>query len=101
MTDTVYFRPRRERAFNPTKLRRAILRGIVQIGPKQFRIEGRHQRYYDVDLDAEWPCDCADALYRGRGCLHELAARMAAREPRFLQSVGDMLLALERAGTQS
>lgn len=94
------FRPRRERAFSPARLRRGIQRGVVRLAPHVFRVEGRHQKFYDVDLTSDVPCDCADAQFKGRGCLHELAARLHDGDATLIQSLGDMLLAAERA-TQS
>ncbi len=88
---------RRERAFDPARLRRGIQRGVERLGPMQFRVEGRHQRFYDVNLELDTPCDCADAQYHGRGCLHELAARLHAGDAKLIQSLGDMLLSAERA----
>lgn len=96
MSDVAYFRPRRERAFSPARLRRGIQRGVVRLGPRQFRVEGRHEKFYNVDLDAEYPCDCADAQFHGRGCLHELAARLHSGDAKLIQSLGEMLLAQEK-----
>jgi hypothetical protein len=92
---TEYLRPRRERAFSPARLRRGIQRAAVRLGPHQFRIEGRHQRFYNVDLTAEYPCDCADAMYHGRGCLHELCARLHDGDQKLIQSLGHYLLERE------
>lgn len=88
----------RDRAFDPARLRRGIQRGVVRLGPQQFRVEGRHEQGYNVDLTAEYPCDCADAQYHGRGCLHELVARLHCGDAALIQSLGDMLLAAEKRG---
>lgn len=88
--------PTRERAFDPARLRRGIQRGVLRLGPMQFRVQGSHQRYYDVDLNVDPPCYCADAQYRGRGCLHELVARLHAGDAQLIQSLGEMLLAADK-----
>jgi hypothetical protein len=71
----------------------------VKLAPNVYRVEGRHQKFYDVDLSSDVPCDCADAMYHGRGCLHELCARLHNGDAALIQSLGDLLLAAER--TQS
>src|SRR4051812_29586860 len=95
-SEVAYFRPRRERAFSPDRLRRGIQRAVVKLGPNQFRVEGRHETHYDVNLDLDTPCDCADAQFHGRGCLHELCARLHAGDAKLIQSLGEMLLAAEK-----
>jgi hypothetical protein len=81
---------------SPDRLRRGILRAVVRLGPHQFRIEGRHQKFYDVNLNEDVPCDCADAMYHGRGCLHELCARLHDGDATLIQSLGHLLLEQER-----
>jgi hypothetical protein len=89
--------PSRERAFDPNRLRRGAVRAVEKLGPHQYRVEGRHQKFYDVNLEADGvPCDCADAFYRGRGCLHELAARLHDGDGPLIQSLGDILLRQEK-----
>lgn len=94
--DVAYLRPRRERAFSPDRLRRGIKRGVAKLAENLYRVEGRHEDFYNVDLSAEYPCDCLDAQYHGRGCLHELVARLHAGDAALIQSLGDMLLAQEK-----
>ena len=83
-------------AYDPARLRRAATRACKQFGPNQFRIEGRHEKFYDVNLDLDTPCDCHDAWYHGRGCLHELRARLQRGDGTLMQALGDMLLAAEK-----
>lgn len=78
-------------------MRRGIQRGVERLGPNQFRVEGRHEKWYDVNLDLDTPCDCMDAQMRGRGCLHELVSRLHAGDTKLIQSLGDMLLRAEKA----
>jgi hypothetical protein len=85
-----------ERAFDPNRLRRGLQRGVVRLGPNQFRIEGRHETHYDVNLDLDVPCVCKDAEYHGRGCKHELLARLHNGDAALIQSLGDLLLAAEK-----
>lgn len=85
-----------ERAYDPSRLRRARERAVERLGPNQFRVQGAHRKYYDVNLDLDTPCDCEDAYYHGRGCLHELAARLQAGDTRLILALGFMLLADER-----
>jgi hypothetical protein len=84
------------RAFDPNRLRRGLQRGVVRLGPAQFRIEGRHEKFYDVDLTSDVPCVCKDAEYHGRGCKHELLARLHNGDAALIQSLGDLLLAAEK-----
>jgi hypothetical protein len=44
--------------YDPARLKRASVRDCIQLGPNQFRVEGRHEKYYDVNLDLDTPCDC-------------------------------------------
>jgi hypothetical protein len=85
-----------ERAYDPNRLRRAATRPIKPIGPRQFYVKGNVEKVYTVDLDADVPCTCMDAFYHGRGCLHELAARLASGELPLIQALGDMLLKAEQ-----
>lgn len=83
------------RAYCPNRLRRAATRAAVRLGPNQFRVRGTKARYWDVNLDLDTPCDCPDAQYRGRGCLHELKARMLNGDEGLLMELGMMLLRAE------
>ena len=82
--------------YDPARLRRAAARACLQLGPNQFRVEGRHEKHYDVNLDLDTPCDCYDAQFHGRGCLHELRARLQRGDGTLMQALGDMLLAAEK-----
>lgn len=87
--------PTKERAFDPDRLRRGALRAVEKLGAHQYRVEGRHERFYDVNLDLDVPCTCKDAEFHGRGCLHELAARLHDGDGPLIQSLGDLLLRAE------
>jgi hypothetical protein len=82
--------------YDPARLRRASVRDCVQLGQNQFRVEGRHEKYYDVNLDLDTPCDCKDAEMHGRGCLHELRARLQRGDQTLLLGLGMMLLKAEQ-----
>jgi hypothetical protein len=82
--------------YEPGRLRRAATRAVRRLGPHQFRVAGTHQRGYDVNLDLDTPCDCMDAQFHGRGCLHELAARLHDGDSKLIMALGQMLLATER-----
>lgn len=82
--------------YDPARLRRASVRACIQLGPNQFRVEGRHEKYYDVNLDLDTPCDCKDAMHHGSGCLHELRARLQRGDGTLMQALGEMLLAAEK-----
>lgn len=84
-----------ERAYEPGRLRRAAQLAVQRLGPNQFRVRGQDEPFYDVNLDLDTPCDCADAWHRGRGCKHELCARMANGDIGLLQALGQMLLVAE------
>lgn len=83
-------------AYEPGRLRRAATRAVKQLGPRQFRVRGSHEAYWDVNLDLDTPCDCPDAQYHGRGCLHELSARLASGDMKLVLALGEMLLAKEK-----
>lgn len=83
------------RAVCPTRLGKAATRPSVQLGPNQFRVKGNERPYYDVNLDLDVPCDCNDAQFHGRGCLHELRARLHRGDLTLLQTLGETLLARE------
>lgn len=81
-----------ERAYEPGRLRRAAQLAVQRLGPMQFRVRGQDEPFYDVNLEIDTPCTCADAWHRGRGCKHELCARMANGDMGLLQALGQMLL---------
>lgn len=82
--------------YEPGRLRRGAARAVRRLGPHQFRVRGTHESYYDVNLDLDTPCMCKDAEFHGRGCLHELAARLHDGDAKLIQALGDMLLAAEK-----
>lgn len=86
--------------YDPGRLRRGATRAVRKLGPHQYRVAGTHQRYYDVNLDIDTPCDCEDARWHGRGCLHELAARLHDGDVALIQALGDMLLKAEQANRE-
>lgn len=81
--------------YDPNRLRRGAARAVRKLGPHQYRVRGNHEPYYDVNLDLDTPCTCPDAQFHGRGCLHELAARLHDGDARLIMSLGEMLLAAE------
>lgn len=82
--------------YDPGRLRRGAARAVRRLGPHQFRVRGTHQSHWDVNLDLDTPCDCPDAQFHGRGCLHELAARLHDGDAKLIMALGEMLLAKER-----
>lgn len=83
-------------AYDPARLRRGATRAVRKVGPRQYRVQGQHRPYYDVNLELDTPCDCDDAQFHGRGCLHELAARLHDGDAALIQALGDMLLKAEQ-----
>ena len=84
-------------AVDPARLRRAACLAWERLGPQQIRVRGQNEPFYDVNLELDVPCTCADAWHRGRGCKHELAARLATGDMGLIQMLGEMLLAAARA----
>jgi len=84
--------------FDPARLRRAAVRAVQRLGDRRYRVQGRVFESYDVDLNAEVPCYCRDAEFRGRPCLHELSARLADGDTELVMALGQMLLTAERTG---
>jgi hypothetical protein len=83
--------------YEPGRLRRASTRAVKKLGPRQYRVRGNHEPFWDVNLDLDTPCTCPDAEFHGRGCLHELAARLHDGDMALVQALGDMLLKAEEA----
>jgi hypothetical protein len=83
-------------SYEPGRLRRAAVRAVEKLGPHQYRVRGTHAPCWDVNLDLDTPCDCPDAFFHGRGCLHELAARLHDGDAALIQALGNMLLAQEK-----
>lgn len=84
-----------EAGYEPGRLRRAAQLAVKRLGPQQFRVRGQDEEFYDVNLEIDTPCDCADAWHRGRPCKHELASRLANGDMPLIQALGDMLLKAE------
>ena len=84
------------RAYEPGRLRRAAQLAVRRLGPHQYRVRGQDEPHYDVNLELDTPCTCADAWHRGRGCKHELAGRLHDGDMALIQALGDMLLAAEQ-----
>lgn len=82
--------------YDPGRLRRAATRAVKKLGPRQYRVRGNHEPYWDVNLDLDTPCTCPDAEFHGRGCLHELASRLHDGDMALVQALGDMLLKAEQ-----
>jgi hypothetical protein len=83
-------------AYDPARLRRGAARAVKKLGPHQYRVRGTEREFYDVDLTSDVPCDCADAQFHGRGCLHELAGRLHDGDMALIQALGNMLLEAEK-----
>jgi len=81
--------------YEPGRLRRAVKRAVKKLGEHQYRVQGYHEPYWDVSLDADIPCYCPDAQYHGRGCLHELAARLHDGDSKLILALGMMLVEAE------
>jgi hypothetical protein len=82
--------------YDPARLRRGAARAVKRLGPHQFRVAGSHAPYWDVNLELDTPCTCPDAEFHGRGCLHELAARLHDGDAALIMGLGEMLLAQEK-----
>lgn len=87
----------RDTAICMQRLFRGYQRAIRRIGPRTYLVRGNDEPRYVVNLNDEWPCTCADAYWHGRGCLHELAARLQEREPGVMLALGMALLKNQRA----
>jgi len=85
--------------FNPERLRRAwqlVKDGKVQgLGGSQYRVVGRVEPYYDVDLAEDPACYCLDMQYRGRmihnQCKHVLACKLSQLDAGLLNAMSDMM----------
>ena len=89
--------PKRETApkdgYDPSRLRRAAQLACKKLGPRQYRVKGQDEPHYDVALDVDPPCYCKDAEFHGRGCKHELCARLHDGDGALIQALGDILIA--------
>jgi hypothetical protein len=83
--------------YDPGRLRRAAVLAVKRLGPTRFHVAGQDEPHYSVDLFEDIPCYCKDAEFHGRGCKHELAARMANGDMALIQALGDMLLKSDKA----
>lgn len=83
-------------AIDPARLRRASLLAVERLGPMQFRVRGQAEAFYDVNMELDVPCTCKDAEFHGRGCKHELIARMLNGDLPLLNMLGEMLLKQEQ-----
>jgi uncharacterized Zn finger protein len=86
-----------EHGYEPGRLRRAAQLAVKRLGPMQFRVRGQDEPFYDVNLEIDTPCTCMDAYHHGRGCKHELAARLQNGDLALIQALGDMLLKAHKA----
>ena len=86
------------RGYEPARLRRAASLAVKKLGPRQYRVRGQEQEYYDVSLDTDPACYCIDSQYKGGTimCKHETAARLHDGDAGLLQSLGNMLLAQQK-----
>lgn len=87
--------------YEPGRLERARSLAITKTGPgRQYRVKGQDEPWYDVDLDVDPPCYCADQENRGKQiggkCKHVLAALLQERHPALLQALGESLLRQEQ-----
>lgn len=81
-----------EQGYEPGRLRRAAVLAVRKLGPHQYRVRGQDEPYYDVNLDLDTPCSCKDAEFHGRGCKHELSARLHDGDSALIMALGMMLL---------
>ena len=88
-------------SFEPGRLRRGAARAVKKVGPRQYLVRGTHRENYAVNLDLDTPCDCDDAYYHGRGCLHELSARLHDGDSKLIMSLGEQLLAAEKRNART
>jgi hypothetical protein len=82
--------------YEPGRLRRAAVLAVKQMGPKEYAVAGQEEPVYFVNLNIDVPCTCMDATMHGRGCKHELAARLQTGEPALVMALGQMLLQAEQ-----
>lgn len=87
--------------YEPGRLRRAAVLAVKKLGPRQYRVRGQTEPHFDVNLDLNTPCTCADAWHRGRGCKHELAGRLHDGDMKLVQALGDMLLAAQQRAEEA
>jgi hypothetical protein len=66
--------------------------GVDKLGPRQFQVQGNDEPTYFVDLDGDPPCYCKDSQWHGRGCLHEIAGLLMAKDALFINAIAEKLL---------
>jgi hypothetical protein len=86
--------------YDPARLRRALALAVKPLGPGLYRVQGQHERYYDVAVNEDVPCYCKDAEYHGKGCKHFLACKLQERDPALVDAIGQMLLAAFKANEE-
>lgn len=73
------------RVFEPGRFARAVSLAVTKLGPRQYRVRGQDEPFYDVSLDADPPCYCRDQEVNGRklggNCKHVICARLQERDP--------------------
>lgn len=83
-------------SYEPGRLRRGALRAVKPLGDRKYLVAGNEEPAYTVDLTQDVPCFCKDSEYHGRGCLHELAARLQDGDQKLRMALGQMLLDAEK-----
>jgi len=86
--------------YDPARLRRAAVLAVQSLGDGRYRVRGQDEPHYNVDLTADVICYCKDAEFHGRGCKHELAARLQAGDQALRMALGEMLLAADKANNE-
>lgn len=84
------------KSYERGRLMRGATRPVKRLGPMQFRVKGNHAAFWDVNLELDVPCQCPDAEYHGRPCLHEISARLQNGDAGLIQALGEQLLAAQR-----
>lgn len=82
--------------YDPSRLRRGAVRAVKPLGDHKYLVAGNDEPTYTVDLTQDVPCFCKDSEFHGRGCLHELAARLHDGDPKLMMALGMMLLESEK-----
>jgi hypothetical protein len=89
-----------QQGYESKRLMRAAVLAVKRVGEGKFRVRGQHEPYYHVDLTADVPCYCKDSEFHGRGCKHELAARLVNGDQVLRIALGEMLLAAYKANQE-
>jgi hypothetical protein len=77
-------------------IRAAAIPVYERYGPGQYRVKGTDEPEYFVDLSADIPCYCKDAQHHGRGCKHELCARLQEGDMGLRLALGQILLEMQK-----